>query len=417
MARKRNPEQDPNQPPKRKIDLMRLVEKTSNPTAKKQAEIEKMVFGQSDAAKAVAQSLVRFEAGMRDPRRPIGVFLFIGPTGVGKTEMSRAIANMWFDNPDSDKVFLKLDMSEYHEGHTAARLVGSPPGYVGFGETPAIPHAWANRQDRKILLLDEIEKAHPDVLKIFLSAFEDGSYQARNGSKGYEAVHFENTLIIMTSNAGSREMHDAANHRAIGFPGIFGDKKKKSDVDVQAAAQKSLTKYFRPEFLRRVTPIVFNNLEVEQYGPILNKFLEQKNAESLAHNAPVIQLSREVREYLIAKALKDKAEGGSALRKVFEDIIVAEVSNLFLADDINYDEIVRFELQDGQLVTYAKPNPNVKTYELDDAMDFDPLDALDDSDGYFQKHGDTYRFPPSGKSVRDLLNHKNLLPPGKKPKR
>lgn len=355
------------QQPLRKIERegVRRVESILDPAAQIQERIEKRVFGQPKAALAVSRSLIRFEGGMRDRNRPIGVFLFIGPTGVGKTEMALAVADTWFDGDINDKNFLKLDMSEFSESHTISRIVGSPPGYIGNTEPIAIPHSWANTSGRKILLLDEWEKAHQEVQKVFLSVFENAQIKARDGAKGHLPLHFEDTLIICTTNAGSVEMNEAQSHRPLGFKAFGGSApEEKSEAAIERIAQKALSRYFRPELLRRMNSVVFNNLQEAQYHPILNKFLKQRNDENLTRRAPTILLSREVRAHLINEALKSKELGGSALRQTFEDLIVADVSNRFVAGAIKSNEVVRFELEDEGngpvLVMYAWTNAQLK---------------------------------------------------------
>jgi ATP-dependent Clp protease ATP-binding subunit ClpC len=324
-------------------------------TSEKKALIERRVFGQPKAAENVAKALTRFEGGMQEPGLPIGTFLFLGPTGVGKTEMAKAIAEMWFGSDQEGPNFLKLNMSEYGEAHSKLRLVGAPPSYVGYNESPAIPHAWANTQNRKVLLLDEWEKAHPEVRNIFLSAFEEGFYEARNGQQGFQRVYFGQTLVVLTSNAGSKEINEAQNHRPIGF-GAGRTAAGRTYEEIEKIALRALPRYFTPESLRRVNPIVFGELTEPLFDQILNKFLGLINARNAANNAPAISLSREARAYLVAKAFKNKDMGGSAIRTLFANEVVAVVSEYFVAGHVTGEDTVRFEFKNGKFEYHALPN-------------------------------------------------------------
>lgn len=356
MSRKRsNPETNA----QRKIAGMRQVEVTKNPITERKAQLERFVFGQPQAAEAVAQAIIRYEADMNDPNRPIGIFLFLGPTGVGKTEMSRAIAKVVLGN-DSPANFLKLDMSEFSAEHTIARLIGSPPGYIGAKETVAIPHAWLNRPEIKVLVLDEFEKASRGVHRFFLSAMEDGKAEARNGTKGIQTLYFNNTIIVCTSNAGSSEMNERLNHKALGFTGMLKNAPDTKDAEIERAGKKALSRHFSPELLRRMDAVVFRHLKKEQYPQILNKFLEERNARNLSARVPTLSLSKEVRAHLVELAWAHKDQGGSSIRDVFERVIISQASALFLDGAVQYDEIIRFELIDGQLKMFAKPNPHAK---------------------------------------------------------
>lgn len=356
MARKRsNPETNP----QRKIAGMREVEVTKDPVLQRKTLLEKYVFGQSKAAETVANAIVRHEADMGDPVRPIGIFLFLGPTGVGKTEMARAIAKV-VTGDDSSANLLKLDMSEFSSDHTIARLIGSPPGYIGAEETVAIPHAWLNRPGIKVLVLDEFEKASRGVHRFFLSAMEDGKAEARNGLRGIQPLYFNNTIIVCTSNAGSGEMNEKLNHKALGFPGMLKNAPDTKDAEVERAGKKALSRHFSPELIRRMDTVVFHHLKKEQYPQILNKFLEERNSRNLASRNPVMSLSQEVRAHLVELAWAQKDQGGSAIRNVFEKVIVSKAAALFLGGTVKNNEIIRFELVDGVLKMFAKPNPNAK---------------------------------------------------------
>src|SRR5437867_1503888 len=203
--------------------------------------LAKRVVGQDDALKAVANAIRRSRAGLQDRNRPIGVFMFLGPTGVGKTELARALAEFLFDE---ERAMLRIDMSEYMEKHAVARLIGAPPGYVGYEEGGYLTEA-VRRRPYSVVLFDEIEKGHPDVFNVLLQILDDGRLTDGKG----RTVDFKNTVIIMTSNVGSREIQD-----------FQGDEKA-----MRTAVMEQLRDQFKPEFLNRVDDIIiFKRLGIEQ---------------------------------------------------------------------------------------------------------------------------------------------------------
>lgn len=229
------------------------------------------LWGQDEAVTAVAKAIRRGRVGLKDPKRPIGSFIFLGPTGVGKTELCKALAEAMFG---SENMMIRLDMSEYMEKHTVSRLVGSPPGYVGFEEGGQLTEK-VRRNPYSVILFDEIEKAHPDVFNMLLQILEDGILTDSQGRR----VDFKNTVIIMTSNVGARLITD----KKVSFG--FGDADESSDTkDVKEAVLGELRGTFRPEFLNRVDDIiVFSKLNKEQIAEIADKMLSglKKRLEAL----------------------------------------------------------------------------------------------------------------------------------------
>src|SRR5205823_3914461 len=210
------------------------------------------VVGQDEAVTAVAEAVVRARSGLKDPNRPIGSFIFLGPTGVGKTELARALAEFLFDD---ERAMIRIDMSEYQEKHTVARLLGAPPGYVGFEEGGQLTEA-VRRRPYSVILFDEIEKAHHDVFNVMLQILDDGRLTDGQG----RVVNFKNTIIIMTSNIGSQ--------RILGYSGAFDGREYES---MKEAVMEEVRRFFRPEFLNRVDEmIVFHSLSEEHLLQIVD---------------------------------------------------------------------------------------------------------------------------------------------------
>ena len=251
------------------IPVARMLEGEIEKLLHMEARLHERVVGQEDAVKAISAAVRRSRAGLKDPNRPIGAFLFLGPTGVGKTEMARSLAQFLFDD---ESAMVRIDMSEYGEKHSIARLIGAPPGYVGYEEGGQLTEA-VRRRPYCVLLFDEIEKAHPDVFNLFLQVFDDGRLTDGQG----RTVHFSNSVIILTSNVGGalvKQMGDAIDRE--------GQRK---------AIMSELDRYFRPEFLNRLDDIiVFHSLTREHIVRIVDLQLERLT-QILADRRITIQLS------------------------------------------------------------------------------------------------------------------------------
>lgn len=250
-----------------KIPVVELTREESDRLLNMEQILHERVIGQDEAVSAVSRAIRRGRVGIKDPKRPTGSFIFLGPTGVGKTELCKALAQAMFGD---ENAMLRLDMSEYMEKHTVSRLVGSPPGYVGYDEGGQLTEA-VRRKPYSVVLFDEIEKAHPDVFNMLLQILEDGRLTDSQG----RTVDFKNTVIIMTSNVGARKLTDHAN--ALGFK---NDEDKSKDVNVRELVMSELKQVFRPEFLNRVDDIiVFNKLtkdEIEQIARLMLNTLQKR---------------------------------------------------------------------------------------------------------------------------------------------
>jgi ATP-dependent Clp protease ATP-binding subunit ClpB len=275
------------------------------------------VVGQEDALRLVANAVRRSRAGLADPQRPIGSFLFLGPTGVGKTELARALAEFLFDD---ERAMLRLDMSEYMEKHAVARLIGAPPGYVGYEEGGQLTEL-VRRRPYAVLLFDEIEKAHPDVFNIFLQILDDGRLTDGKG----RTVDFKNTVIIMTSNLGSQLIHEAINGvdhsigvtskkgSAVGEAGVLSDALKRQIHDL-------LLEHFRPEFLNRIDEIViFNALGKPEIERIIDLQLQHLR-RMLAERKIQIELTGKARELLFREGY-DPQFGARPLKRAIQRLI------------------------------------------------------------------------------------------------
>lgn len=296
------------------VPLYRLEEKESQRLLRMEDEIKKTLVGQEEAIEVVAKAIRRARAGLGDPRRPIGTFIFLGPTGVGKTELARQLARFLFDDPES---LIRIDMSEYMEKFAVSRLIGAPPGYVGYEEGGQLTEK-VRRKPYSVVLLDEIEKAHPDVFNILLQLMDDGSLTDSFGRK----VDFRNTIVIMTSNIGTREMRDT---KTVGFA---ADEQANTHEQMEKAIQEQLKKVFNPELLNRIDEtIVFHKLDRDHIWQII-EILVVEIAKQLAEKGISFNLNDEAKTFLVDKGY-DPAYGARplkrALQKYLENPLAEEI--------------------------------------------------------------------------------------------
>ena len=280
-------------------------------------ELHKRVIGQSEAVSAVAKAIRRGRVGLKDPNRPIGSFLFLGPTGVGKTELSKAVAEVLFGE---EKDLIRIDMSEYMESHSVSKLIGSPPGYVGFEEGGQLTEK-IRRKPYSVILLDEVEKAHPDVMNILLQILDDGRLTDSNGI----TVDFKNTVIIMTSNIGARMITDKKN---LGF-GNSNQNEQKDYENIRKDVMAELKKEFKPEFINRIDEItVFHKLNDEEIKQIIDLMLEELK-KRLKEQKIETQIDESVKE-LIAKQGINKSFGARPLRRTIQNLIEDNIAEAIL---------------------------------------------------------------------------------------
>jgi ATP-dependent Clp protease ATP-binding subunit ClpB len=285
------------------------------------------VVGQDEAVEAVANALRRSRAGLGDPMRPIGVFLFLGPTGVGKTELARALAEFMFD---SEQAIVRIDMSEYMEKHTVARLIGAPPGYVGYEEGGQLTEA-VRRRPYAVILLDEIEKAHPDVFNVLLQIMDDGRLTDGQG----HTVDFTNSILIMTSNVGS----DRIAAEAI-------------DERIRERIEEVLQTTFKPEFLNRVDDtVIFHRLSREDIGRIVDLQVEQLTRR-VEERGIEIELTDDART-LLGNLGYDPTYGARPLKRVIQKQLVDKLALKLLEGEFSEGDVVRVDAAGGEL-TFSK---------------------------------------------------------------
>ena len=298
------------------VPVRRIAKNEGEKLMSMSEELAGKVIGQDEAIVKIAKAIRRNRAGLKDPNKPIGTFVFLGPTGVGKTYLAKILAEYMFDSQDT---MIRIDMSEYMEKHTVSRLIGAPPGYVGYEEGGQLTEK-VRRKPYSIILLDEIEKAHHDVYNVLLQVFDDGMLTDGIGRK----VDFKNTIIIMTSNIGSRELKDFGT--GVGFNTLATDSAK--DKVSQGILEKALKQNFAPEFLNRIDDIIyFNNLEKEDIIKIidieLNKVLKRVKAMGLD-----VTVSDKAKEHL-AEIGWDSNYGARplkrAIQKNIEDVLAEEI--------------------------------------------------------------------------------------------
>jgi ATP-dependent Clp protease ATP-binding subunit ClpB len=302
------------------IPVAKLLEGEKEKLLRLAEHLHKRVVGQDEAVEAVADAVVRARSGLKDPNRPIGSFIFLGPTGVGKTELARALAEFLFDNEQN---MVRIDMSEYQERPTVARLVGAPPGYVGYEEGGQLTEA-VRRRPYSVVLFDEIEKAHGDIFNILLQVLDDGRLTDGHG----RTVDFKNTVIIMTSNVGSQLI---LTYRGGTEPQAYEEMKRE--------VLEALRRQFRPEFLNRVDEIVvFHSLAREQLTQIVEIQLARLRAR-LAERAIVLELTEDARDY-IAAAGYDPQYGARPLKRALQREIETPLGKLLLKGEITDGSLV-----------------------------------------------------------------------------
>ena len=327
------------------IPVAKIAEEESATLLHLEEELHKRVVGQDEAVTAVAKAVRRARAGLKDPKRPIGSFLFLGPTGVGKTELARALASSLFGD---ESAMIRLDMSEYMEKHTVSRLVGAPPGYVGYEEGGQLTDA-VRRKPYSVILLDEVEKAHVDFFNILLQVLDDGRLTDSQG----RTVDFRNTVIIMTSNLGAKALHK--NSPELGFLAA-----KKSDFNVDEnkeiefkEAKKSVMdavkRHFRPEFLNRIDEmIVFHPLTEEDLKEIVT-ILMSDVTKRLKERDLQLEISPEAMKLLVKEG-SDFTMGARPLKRAIQRLIEDPVSDLILKGDAKEGKIIKADAKDNNLV-------------------------------------------------------------------
>ena len=327
------------------IPVAKIAEEESATLLHLEEELHKRVVGQDEAVTAVAKAVRRARAGLKDPKRPIGSFLFLGPTGVGKTELARALASSLFGD---ESAMIRLDMSEYMEKHTVSRLVGAPPGYVGYEEGGQLTDA-VRRKPYSVILLDEVEKAHADFFNILLQVLDDGRLTDSQG----RTVDFRNTVIIMTSNLGAKALHK--NSPELGF---LAAKKSDSNVDenkgidfkeAKKSVMDAVKRHFRPEFLNRIDEmIVFHPLTEEDLKEIVT-ILMSDVTKRLKERDLQLEITPEAMKLLVKEG-SDFTMGARPLKRAIQRLIEDPVSDLILKGDAKEGKIINADAKDNDLV-------------------------------------------------------------------
>jgi len=315
------------------IPVSRLEESEGEKLLKMEDALHDRVIGQERAIVAISDAIRRARAGLKDPKRPIGSFIFLGPTGVGKTELARTLAEYLFDDEDA---MIRLDMSEYQERHTVSRLIGSPPGYVGYDEGGGLTEA-VRRRPYRVILFDEVEKAHPDVFNTLLQLLDDGRLTDGHG----RTVDFRNTVIIMTSNLGT----GAQEKTSLGFT-----RRSESNYDyerMKESVERALREHFRPEFLNRIDEIiVFEPLTKAELERIVD-LLAQEVRERLEDRTVDFELTQAAKEELVKEGY-DPTYGARPLRRVIQRRIENELARRILSGEIKSGDRVTVDVTDGQ---------------------------------------------------------------------
>jgi len=319
------------------IPTSRMLEAETDKLIHMEERLHERIVNQSEAVTTVSEAIRRGRAGLKDPKRPIGSFIFLGPTGVGKTELARALAQFVFDDEDA---MVRLDMSEYMEKHTVSRLVGAPPGYVGYEEGGQLTEA-VRRRPYRVILLDEVEKAHPDVFNILLQLLEDGRLTDGHG----RAVDFKNTVVIMTSNLGSEEFQ----RQAIGF----GHGNETDEQKMRQTIESALKRTFRPELLNRIDDvIIFHPLTEEHLKSIVNLLIREVERR-LAERNIKLEVHDEAKAWLVKRGY-DPVYGARPLRRAIQRYVENPLSTMILQGECKEGDVMVIDLQKDNLNFTAK---------------------------------------------------------------
>ena len=320
------------------IPVRRMANDETQRLLEMERALHSRIVGQQEAIDAISKAVRRSRAGLKDPRRPIGTFMFLGPTGVGKTELTKSLAEFMFG---SEEALVQLDMSEFMERHSIARLVGAPPGYVGYEEGGQLTEK-VRRHPYSVVLFDEIEKAHPDVFNILLQILDDGSLTDGLGRR----VDFKNTILIMTSNAGAREIKKA---------GGFGFSTQEAEIDyskMQTKIMDEVKRLFNPEFLNRVDElVVFHNLEKEHMGQIIDIVVKEMLGK-VSDRQIEIELTQDAKDFIIEKGF-DPVYGARPLKRVIQKFIEDPVAEDMLKGKFNDGSQIKV-LYEGNALTFIE---------------------------------------------------------------
>ena len=315
------------------IPIAKLTESERNKTLHLDEELHKRVIGQEEGVTKVTEAIIRSKAGIKDPSKPIGSFLFLGPTGVGKTELAKALAASLFDDENN---MVRIDMSEYMEKYSVSRLIGAPPGYVGYEEGGQLTEA-VRRKPYSVVLFDEIEKAHPDVFNVLLQVLDDGRVTDSQG----RTVDFKNTILIMTSNIGAGYL----------LEGIEADGNIRKEAEEQVMGE--LRAHFRPEFLNRLDEtILFKPLTKENIGSIIHLILADLNRR-LEDRELTIELTPEAEQFIVDNAY-DPIYGARPLKRYIQKYVETLSAKLILSDAVGAKDIIEIVLENGELAAHCK---------------------------------------------------------------
>ncbi|MGE3231840.1 MAG: AAA family ATPase, partial [Hyphomicrobium sp.] len=326
------------------IPVDKMLEGERDKLLQMELALAKRVIGQDEAVKAVSTAVRRARAGLQDPNRPIGSFMFLGPTGVGKTELTKALAAFLFDD---ESALLRIDMSEYMEKHSVARLIGAPPGYVGYEEGGSLTEA-VRRRPYQVILFDEIEKAHPDVFNVLLQVLDDGRLTDGQG----RTVDFRNTLIVMTSNLGAEFLADPRQPIGFGMPG--DNDKVMSEDEAYGFVMEAVRRHFRPEFINRIDEIVvFHRLRREDMASIVD--IQFKRLQQLIADRKItLELDDTARTWLANKGY-DPIYGARPLKRVIQKQVQDPLAEEILRGTVKDGDAVRVSVKDGALTLNGTP--------------------------------------------------------------
>ena len=317
------------------IPVAKLTESERNKTLHLDEELHKRVIGQDEGVEKVTEAIIRSKAGIKDPTKPIGSFLFLGPTGVGKTELAKALAQSLFDDESN---MVRIDMSEYMEKHSVARLIGAPPGYVGYDEGGQLTEA-VRRKPYSVVLFDEVEKAHPDVFNVLLQVLDDGRITDSQG----RTVDFKNTIIILTSNIGSQYL----------LEGI--DENGKIRPEAETAVMNDLRAHFRPEFLNRLDEVIlFKPLTKENISGIVDLCIADMN-KRLADRELKVELTEQAKEFVTENGY-DPVYGARPLKRYIQKNIETLAARIILGDGVRAGSTIVVDVseQGDRLIAFVE---------------------------------------------------------------